>query len=140
MSTSPTAGTGRSMSATVRTRSAPTMTAFTGNRTTERAGSHRRCRLADELPDQLGKLGGLVEGNERVAAGDLRQAPVWEQPGQALAVLGRHDPVLAGPDHKRGPAEGRQRDGGVKQQPWLGRDRTQHPDGIAADRALRQDG
>src|SRR3569833_342937 len=65
----------------------------------------------DELPDDLGEPRGLVERDEGVAVLDLDGAAV-EVAGEAPAVVGGHDAILAGPDDEGGPAEGGQALGG----------------------------
>src|SRR5215472_16201492 len=68
-------------------------------------GRLRVIDLTGELADGRGQLSGLVEGDEGVAAGDLEQAGVREQAGEAPAVLGRHHPVAGRPDDEHGPVE-----------------------------------
>ena len=54
-------------------------------------------RVPDEPADGAGKLAWLVLGDKRVAVGDLHQASLREEFGQASSVLGGHDAVLDGP-------------------------------------------
>ncbi len=56
--------------------------------------------VPDELPDSTRQFARLIKRDERVAVGDLDQAPLWQQFGQAPPMRRRHHTVLGGPDHQ----------------------------------------
>src|SRR3954467_5864314 len=96
-------------------------------------------RLVRELPDGLSPPSRLVQRDERVAVRYLDEPPVREQLGQTVAVLGRHDAVLACPDDEAGALEAGQAFGRFEHEMPLCRDCAEYSQRVAADVAPRQD-
>jgi hypothetical protein len=89
-----------------------------------------------ERPDELSESCWLVEGDEGVAVFYLGELSLRKELGEALAMLGWHNPVFARPDNQGGTVESRQASGRLAQELRLFRDRTQNADGVAADLRL----
>src|SRR5437016_4075771 len=71
---------------------------------------------SSQPPDDSGESCWLVKGDEGVAVGHLDQLSLREELGEAPAVLGWHDAVLAGPNHQGRAVEVRQTFGRPEQQ------------------------
>src|SRR4029077_10018191 len=68
-------------------------------------------RSGGELADQPRQLPRLIQGDQRVAIGQLDVAGIWERLGETAAVLVGHHLALAVPDDEDGLREGAQRRG-----------------------------